>query len=89
MLAHGRSFINLIDYFKVVSYLDHTLRADSEHVNNALRLQWINAEYLILRRLTFRTLLYESRDRCCEDPRDKIYALLGLMLEQPKGSGPA
>jgi hypothetical protein len=63
LLAHGRSFVNLLDYFKVVSYLDHTLRAESEHVNKALRLQRINAEYRNLRRLTLRTLLYESRDR--------------------------
>lgn len=83
MLAHGRSFVHLADLFKVVEYLDHTLGTESELVNKAIRLQWINAEYRTLRRLTLRVLLYETRDRRCHDPRDRIYALLGLMLEQP------
>jgi hypothetical protein len=82
-IAHGGNLILLSDLLQVVRYLESELGIESEHVEKAVRLQWINAEYRSQRRLPLRVLLYESRDRRCGNPRDKIYALLGLMRERP------
>jgi hypothetical protein len=83
MVSLGGNLIALADLLKVLHYLEAELGTESAHVKKAVRLQWINAEHRMRRRLPLRTLLYESRDRHCSDPRDKIYALLGLMLERP------
>ena len=83
LIIHGGILIPLSDLLKVVQYLESETKAKSEHVTKAVRLQWINAELSARRRLPLRCLLYETRDRRCQDPKDKIYALLSLMLEQP------
>ncbi len=83
LIIHGGNLILLSDLLRVVQYLELELGIESEHVKKAVRLQWISAEFRLRRRLPLRVLLYESRDRDCVDPRDKIYALLGLMLERP------
>jgi hypothetical protein len=82
-IVHGGPLIFLSDVLRVVQYLESELGIESEHVKKAVRTQWINAEFLLQRRLPLRVLLYESRDRDCGNPRDKIYAVLGLMLERP------
>ena len=82
-IVHGGNWILLPDLLQLVRYLESELDIESEHVKKAVRLQWINAEFRLQRRLSLRALLYESRDRRCGDPRDKIYSLLGLMRERP------
>lgn len=82
-IAHGSMFIALSSIFNVVSYLDRKLGYEVEEFEKIARLQWISAEYHRGRRLPLQVLLYESRDRQCGNPRDKIYALQGLMYEQP------
>lgn len=62
-------------------YLELRLATKSIKIDKLLRLQWINNEYMTLRRLPLRLLLFETRDRECKNPRDKVYALLGLMFE--------
>ena len=81
-IIHERNSISLADVLRVVQYLENELGVESELVKKAIRLRWINAEFLAQRRLPLRVLLYETRDRVCEDPKDKIYSLLGLMLER-------
>jgi hypothetical protein len=79
VIAHGQMMLLLTDLFKVMHYHKHSLGFETTNIEKAVRLQWIGSEYRSLRRLPLIVLLYETRDRRCENPRDRIYGLLGLM----------
>ncbi|KAK4940531.1 hypothetical protein LTR10_019405 [Elasticomyces elasticus] len=80
-MTRGRTMIDLASLIKVVAYLNRSCGINID-VGKAHQISWIRSEWHAGGRLPLRVLLYESRNRHCSDPRDKVYSLLGLMCER-------
>ncbi len=83
MVCRGTSQALFKDLLKVMRYLNETLKLRATDISQVNKIQWINSGLRGSRRLSLRILLHESQERECQDPRDKIYALVGLMRETP------
>ncbi|KIV77197.1 hypothetical protein PV11_09016 [Exophiala sideris] len=80
-MTRGRTMISLASLIRVVAYLNRSCGVNID-AGKALQIGWIRSEWHAGGRLPLRVLLYESRNRHCYEPRDRIYSLLGLMCER-------
>jgi hypothetical protein len=94
-LQRGTLSMELDDFTRSIYYLRSTFNISTPSLEKITQLTMIGLHFSDGRRLSLRDLLFQARGRESEDPRDKIYALHGLMkddmnpLLQPDYSKPA
>lgn len=70
---------SLESLLRTVHYLHRIEGLDQSFVDKMTTLWTVHENWIYRSRLSLRELLFHCRDRDCLDPKDKIYALLGLI----------
>lgn len=69
-------------FVRTVHYLDRVHGLDPAFVEEMTTLSVVSSNWTAGRRFPLQELLFYCRNRDCEDPRDKIYALTGLINDR-------